>query len=198
MCMEKGPGLWVGPWGPSGGPHGTHEGTPRPPMHNNWQLLNIVLQNLKEITRMLKGSDLSQTITLTLTDWSFVKIFLRRRHTRSVRVGALSHKVDLIIFFVYFKYWKASKLHYWFNNYGIFAWICWAESRDYSPHRHCRNHNLTLESPKISTGRPQAPDKLIGPLCRKCHRQKVLKKILQSTNSERNWHINIPILLCKV
>ena len=38
---------------------------------------------------------------------------------------------------------------------------------------HFENHNLTLESPHISTRRPQTPDEGIGTLCRKCRTQKV-------------------------
>ena len=41
--------------------------------------------------------------------------------------------------------------------------------QDYSALRHCRNYNMTAESPKISTRRPQTRDKWIGTLCHKCH-----------------------------
>ena len=48
--------LWVGFWGPTGDPHGPIK-APLALWHN-WELLNIVLQNLQEITRMLKGSNI--------------------------------------------------------------------------------------------------------------------------------------------
>ena len=50
------------------------------------------------------------------------------------------------------------------------------ESKDYSPHQHCRNLNLTAESPQISTRRPQPPDEAIVTLCAICVTHKVLKK----------------------
>ena len=45
--------------------------------------------------------------------------------------------------------------------------------QDYSALWHCRNYNLTAESPKISTRRPQTRDKGIGTLCHKCHTKEV-------------------------
>ena len=47
--------------------------------------------------------------------------------------------------------------------------------KDYSSLRHCRNCNLTAESPQISTRGPQTPDKATGTLCAKCAK---LKKII--------------------
>ena len=41
--------------------------------------------------------------------------------------------------------------------------------RDYSALWHCGNCTLTSESPKISTRRPQTPDKGLWILCHKCH-----------------------------
>ena len=97
-----------------------------------------------------------------------------------VRDGTLSHWVDLLMFlFCRFLFQRASKLHYWFKNKGVFAWICQADNRVYSAHRHCRNLNLILESPKISTRWLQTPDKSKGPLCCKCHKQEELKKTLK-------------------
>ena len=98
------------------------------------------------------------------------------------------------IFYIYCldsKSQRASKLHYWFKSYGHFAWICWVESKDYSTLWLLGNHNLYWESPKISTSRHQTPDKGIGTLCGTCGTQEVLKKVLQSTNSGLNQHIDI-------
>ena len=69
-------------------------------------------------------------------------------------------------------------LHDWFKSNDVFAWICWADDRDYFAHWHCGNCNRSLEIPMISTRRPQTPGEVIGPLCCKCHRQGVLKKYL--------------------
>ena len=44
----------------------------------------------------------------------------------------------------------------------------------YSELWHCGNHNLTAESPQISTRGPQTPDKGIGTPCHKCHTQEIL------------------------
>ena len=56
--MEKVLVLCVRPRVSSGGPHRTHEGPPKPLRHNDWELLNIEIQKLQEIIKMLKGSDL--------------------------------------------------------------------------------------------------------------------------------------------
>ena len=63
--------------------------------------------------------------------------------------------------------------------------------KDYSLHWHFRNCNHTSEIPKISTRHPQTPNEAIGTLCATCATQEVLKKVLQITNSGRNWHIDI-------
>ena len=126
-----------------------------------------------------------------MADWSFVKISVWLCHSHIDRDGDLSHKVDLLTYlhiFVNSKFWRAFKLNDRFKSYGIFAWICRAESNDYSAHWQCRNCKHTLETPKISTRRPQNPIEAIGP---PCHRQEVQKKLLQITNIGRKWHIDI-------
>ena len=63
---------------------------------------------------------------------------------------------------------RALKLHHWLTSYCDFAGICQAAGKDYSLLWHYRNCKLTLESPQISTRRPQTPDTVIGALWRKC------------------------------
>ena len=82
-------------------------------------------------------------------------------------------------------------MHYWFKSYGDFARICRVESKDYSTLRLLGNHNLSWESPKISTSRHQTPDEGIGTLCATCATKEVVKKVLQSTKSGVNRHIDI-------
>ena len=45
--------------------------------------------------------------------------------------------------------------------------------KDYSALRHCRNCNLTAESPQISTRRPQTPDEATWTLRASCATQEV-------------------------
>ena len=126
--------------------------------------LTVPMKTPKAAQAQLLGT--VKHLTLTFTDWSLVK----RRHTHIVRDGALSDKVKRLDIFVDSKSRRASKLHYWFRSYSNFAWICWAESKDYSAHRLCGNCNLTLESPKTSSRWPQTPDAAIGPICCECHK----------------------------
>ena len=72
-------------------------------------------------------------------------------------------------------------------SYGI----CQAEMKDYSLHWHFGNCNHTWEIPKISTRHPQTPNEAIGTQSATFATQEILKKVLQITKSEKNWHIDI-------
>ena len=63
-----------------------------------------------------------------------------------------------------------------FLNNALSYGICQAERKDYSSLWHLGNCNRTWEIPKISTRRPQTPNKAIGTLCCKCCTQEALKK----------------------
>ena len=63
--------------------------------------------------------------------------------------------------------------------------------KDYSLHWHFRNCNHTSEIPKISTRHPQTPIEAIGTQFATFAIQEILKKVLQNTNSGKNWHIDI-------
>ena len=82
-------------------------------------------------------------------------------------------------------------MHNLFESFGNLAGICQAESMDYFALWNLGNCKLTWESPKISTSRHQTTHKWIGTLCATCATQEVLQKVLQSTNSGLNGHINI-------
>ena len=136
---------------------------------------------------MLKGSDLWLCLWLWRTDSLWKYLYGGVAPTSFEMVLRVIKQTSLYIF-VKCKSQRASELHNCFKSYGIFAWICLAESNDYSAHRHCGNCNLTSEIPNVSTRPHQNPIKAIGPLCCKCHRLEVLKKLLQSNNSDRNGH----------
>ena len=153
----------------------------------------IVLQNLQEVTRMVIQSDLWLWLLLLLIGPLWKNLFGAARPTLFESQGRLFH-----IVLVDYKSQRASKLHYWFKSNDVFAWICWAESNDYSAHRHCGNCNLTFKIPKSSTRLPQNPNKAIEPICSKCHTQEVLKRyfkvlILREIDILTYWHIHINI-----
>ena len=124
----------------------------KPPRHTNWELLNIVLLNLHKITRMLKGSDLWIWLWLWLTDPLWKYLCGAATLTLIEMVLWVIGWTSSCFFLVYFKFQRASKLHYWFKSYGVFAWICQADNRVYSAHWHCQNCNLILEIPRFLPG----------------------------------------------
>ena len=65
---------------------------------------------------------------LTVSQSSFVEIYLRRRHALMVEDGIFSHKIDYFAFFLGdSKSRRAYKSHYWFKSYGDFAeWLDFA------------------------------------------------------------------------
>ena len=91
----KGLGLWVGP---RGAPRRPGPDSWRPPKSPHAQRLGS-FEHLKTKPsgnhQNIKGK---WPLTLTLTDWTFVKISLWPRQTHIVKDGALSHKVDLLTY----------------------------------------------------------------------------------------------------
>ena len=78
-----------------------------------------------------------------------------------------------------------------FLNNVLSYGICQAERKDYSLYWHFGNCNHTWEIPKISTRHPQTPIEAIGTQFATFAIQEILKKVLQNTNSGKNWHIDI-------
>ena len=91
-----------------------------------------------------------------------------------IRDGASSNQIDSLTYFLQILNLKGHQNCF---NGSNGAAILLNLRQDYSALWHCGNHNLTAESPQISTSWPQTPAEEIGKLCQT---QEVLIQILKA------------------